>query len=264
METRADDTFYDLVQACERLLFKSHFQRLWTWQELILSNELLLACGWYSTTSQRLQASLDRLSLPCTVGIVLKSALQADINYSLLDALSKFGSYQCTEPRDHVFAMLSILHPEDRSLLTALPDYSLSITAVTVVTLKHIRQTSGQHQPCTNVTAVLLALGASHWTVSTTSMLSQAVYDVGQDLHKEARRRRSGRHSASEDMRTIVVSLTKVSSDGDVHEKIAEQYLRLRVPLSKRFVPVLGLTELDIVDCVFGDPTDASASWRLD
>ena len=68
-----------------------------------------------------------------------------DQSRSLYDLLTDFSACQCQDPRDNVFALLSLVHREERTILEQFfPDYSLTHEAVVVITISHLRDYSGK------------------------------------------------------------------------------------------------------------------------
>ena len=58
----------------------------------------------------------------------------------LVDVLLEFGGCQCQDPRDRVFAIMSLVDDQDRRALGPFfPDYSLTHDAVVIITISYLR-----------------------------------------------------------------------------------------------------------------------------
>ena len=85
-----------------------------------------------------------------------------DVRHPLHEILLRFKDCKCSDPRDKVFALLSLVNEEDKhNLGSCFPDYSLTHDAVVVITLSYLQDHHGQIITC-NSHDVFESLGASH------------------------------------------------------------------------------------------------------
>ncbi|KAI1739997.1 heterokaryon incompatibility protein-domain-containing protein [Xylaria scruposa] len=69
---------------------------------------------------------------------------------SLRKLLTRFHRFECKDPRDRVFALLSLLPKRERdSLAEYFPDYSLSKDQVVIIALAHLQHWRGYGRPVT-------------------------------------------------------------------------------------------------------------------
>ncbi|KAI0544321.1 heterokaryon incompatibility protein-domain-containing protein [Xylaria curta] len=69
---------------------------------------------------------------------------------SLRKLLTRFHRFECKDPRDRVFALLSLLPKRERdSLAEYFPDYALSTDQVIIITLSHLQHWRGYGRPVT-------------------------------------------------------------------------------------------------------------------
>ena len=135
------DPFYDneTWKSIEDVLRRPWFERLWIWQEVRLAREAYLLCGneglpWETLRRailylQRapMPAGFDRLLEPC-FKLISYGDYVAGV-FDLLDEIlenTKFAS--CSDPRDKIFAVLSLAHKQFTRGLD--PDYSKPAEAV--------------------------------------------------------------------------------------------------------------------------------------
>lgn len=126
---------------------RPNWTRTWIVQELLLARRILLlisdVCFEFDYLAERVKqghasetADLDRV-LAYVKARDVESQLTA---HSLLDRLREFGGCQCSDPRDKVFAMMSLVREDERRILDqCFPDYSLTHEAVVVITLSFLR-----------------------------------------------------------------------------------------------------------------------------
>lgn len=138
------------------LFQKSWFERLWVWQEIRLANHSsLLMCGSSTMLWSYFRNAIGILYQKSLSGadtfLATKAGLKLDQMVSLCryDDTGRelmtllFDTDRCkfTDPRDRIFALLSLLSEYDRDL-GLIPDYSKDVAEVYEdVVLKHIRST---------------------------------------------------------------------------------------------------------------------------
>ena len=121
------------------LLYRPWFERLWIWQEVRLAREALLFCGnegvqWESV--RRAMFCLHRSPQPEGIGGLIQRCLKIgddpgnklDVFEHLEIVLGDARSASCTDPRDRIFAVLSLAARSDTLGLAA--DYSKPAEAV--------------------------------------------------------------------------------------------------------------------------------------
>ena len=127
-----------------KLLSRDWFSRLWTVQEAVLAQHAIMQCGQHSMPWEALEAAAqcfwkhidcceyylqnhkEANDMFCLVNANvgrLEWSKQQLQNTSLSALLERFRAQKVTDPRDQVFALLSLLRPDQQLLL---PDYTLS------------------------------------------------------------------------------------------------------------------------------------------
>ena len=138
--TQASDHFDDETwQSVGDLLRRPWFERLWIWQEVRLAREAYLFCGnrgvpW--ETIRRAMVYLLRASKPAGFGHPVERCYNigdypgnvADVFDDLDLVLNDARSASCSDPRDKIFAVLSLAYINDTRGLD--PDYSKPAEAV--------------------------------------------------------------------------------------------------------------------------------------
>lgn len=156
--SRVDEVHLDLcrdteIRALNRLLHRQWFERLWIRQEIGLATEAVILCGklvmpWhlfrnaifaiYSLSSKLIGVLGDQdASFISRIQLVYRIC---DHRVYLLDHLrTEITDVRCTDPRDRIYGMLSLLHPSHQNM-GIIPDYSREIALVYEdVTLKFIK-----------------------------------------------------------------------------------------------------------------------------
>ena len=138
--THFNDPFDDVIwQSVGDLLSRPWFERLWIWQEVRLAREAYLFCGnegvpWESL--RRAAVYLQRASKPVGFGHLVERCYNigdypgnvADDFHNLELVLNAARSASCSDPRDKIFAVLSLAYKNDTRGLD--PDYSRPAEAV--------------------------------------------------------------------------------------------------------------------------------------
>lgn len=89
------------------------------------------------------------------------NARDSDFQQPLHELLLRFKNCKCSDPRDKVFALLSLLDSEDkRNLGCCFPDYTLTHDAVVAITLHYLQDHHGQIITCDSHD-IFESLGAS-------------------------------------------------------------------------------------------------------
>lgn len=89
---------------------------------------------------------------------------------------------KCQDPRDQVFAVLSLVEPEEREhLLRAFPDYSMNQVQVAIIALAHLKQTGwiNRLQLDSRPLEIFEALGLAHATLAERHLLMCAANAFG-------------------------------------------------------------------------------------
>ncbi|KAK3625043.1 hypothetical protein LTR56_020687 [Elasticomyces elasticus] len=140
-----------------RLARSPLFTRVWCLQELIIPENVTFHCSEQVLTLESFTILVDWAksgTLPTsytapdaaiqTIGLAadllrVRAEMRVQPGRSMRYLLETFGNSLCTDPRDKIFALLSLLTPEDE-FRGIFPDYSLSITGVVLETVKEFRR----------------------------------------------------------------------------------------------------------------------------
>lgn len=144
-----DDEGWYLDENIFDVAARPYWSRMWIVQELLLAQRIRLYISgvsfdfWDLTDALRhKQAAANTEDLRRLLAYA--KARDADhriLRRPLLDLLLEFGDCQCQDPRDKVFAIMSLLGDADkRALGPYFPDYSLTHDAVVIITLSHLRR----------------------------------------------------------------------------------------------------------------------------
>ena len=130
---------YKIWSSVTDLLQRPWFERLWIWQEVRLAKEAYLFCGnegvpWESF--RRAMAYLLRVSKPAEFGQAIEHCYRicdypdyvTDVVDTLKHMLGSARSASCSDPRDKIYAVLSLAHESETRGLDA--DYSKPAGAV--------------------------------------------------------------------------------------------------------------------------------------
>ena len=134
-DTRSLLTFSsDEVRSVESLLNRPWFSRLWVWQEILLAgNNAIVVCGSCTILWHSLRQTMYYLNSKQFSPSIGPSQLHARLSYILI--ISHLGGYvsfggliqrtaacRCSDPRDRVYAVLSLLHKSEKDINIE-PDY---------------------------------------------------------------------------------------------------------------------------------------------
>jgi hypothetical protein len=157
--------FENVLEIAER----AYWSRMWIVQELVLARRIRLHVS---------DKSFDFDDLAGAVKDMLKSDDAEDLSrllayveardfdnidtqQALHELLLRFKECRCSDPRDNVFALLSLVNEDDKYHLgNCFPDYSLTHDAVVVMTLHYLQDHYEQIIACDSH-ALFESLGAS-------------------------------------------------------------------------------------------------------
>ena len=190
-------------QAAIELLAHEFWRRLWILQELVFATAVNVSCGGIDVPLSQFFALKDNLArlerrehptgghtlylvqrqkAARSSSIVMELGTRPSVNsedrpaYPLLNLLTLKTGMRATDPRDHIFALLSLLPQSEWPLA---PDYSLDVREVfTMVTLKVI--TTMRSLECLRLcTLRLMAVPSPHqWNVKTCKAYKVRVEDL--------------------------------------------------------------------------------------
>ena len=118
--------------AISRLLDRDWFKRLWIWQEVNLATEVIVLCGTYILSWMVIQNAVFSIckktwaqyyNINWSHRRLLYNLCQGPKGLSLDKLIDNTKHSLCSDPRDRIFALFSLLSAYDR-LLTIEPDYS--------------------------------------------------------------------------------------------------------------------------------------------
>ena len=137
------------MSAAENVCARSYFRRLWIVQEILLSKEIYLYCGYDVLAWNTLQkltvdygednefvtrgkcSSYVKLALARRQGILTK-------NWSLVELVDCFAAQECSDTRDKIYGMLGLLPvaKDSASALRLTPDYDLPEVGVALQVIR--------------------------------------------------------------------------------------------------------------------------------
>jgi hypothetical protein len=141
-------------QPLTQLLQRSWFRRLWVRQEIGQARGVLVVIGMFSLSWPILHDAVAALSSANTkfeeaLGLwkvsikqllSLVSRLGIHRQYSIGSLRRDVSGLECTDPRDRIYGILSLLNPTDQ-LLEIVPDYSPTVVELyTMITMRFTRQ----------------------------------------------------------------------------------------------------------------------------
>lgn len=147
---------------------RPYWTRMWIVQELLLARRIRLhmsgASFDFDDFAQCVKNEPDSATEDLRRVLAYVNSRENNVlgsSESLLDLLLKFGACQCQDPKDNVFAIMSLVNNQDRQFLdTIFPDYSLTHEAVVVITLSYLREVC-QQQVSTESSELFESLGVS-------------------------------------------------------------------------------------------------------
>ncbi|OQN96190.1 hypothetical protein B0A48_17697 [Cryoendolithus antarcticus] len=125
--------------ARDALVRRRYWTRLWVYQELILARQARIVCGYGSMTYADLETLLWSVDGDYDTHRICY-AVSRGPTYDLCEALAQFSTCQCADERDRIFAVLSIVGPDERKvLLQILPEYSTTMKQLIDMARIHVR-----------------------------------------------------------------------------------------------------------------------------
>ncbi|OQO05974.1 hypothetical protein B0A48_10070 [Cryoendolithus antarcticus] len=157
---RISTGYKDIVSVVKRLSRAELFTRMWCAQELLVPKDLYFMCGTHVISFDHSQQLL-----------ALRASYRASKGtpYAPLQSLLvTFQEAKCLDPRDKVFAVLSLLKP-DNTLRDVFPDYTLTqrniiLKTVLEIRRQHVKSSHSESLAKVAETCALLlkAFGVSH------------------------------------------------------------------------------------------------------
>ncbi|GAA92051.1 hypothetical protein RIB2604_03900190 [Aspergillus luchuensis] len=112
-------------RALKILLERPLFTRLWFLVEALLAPNLELLCGAHSAPWPKAPFALAHDDVPIPDWLFRKEHWYGLTDRDLLPILAQASSYECSDPRDKVFAVLSLISQSELK-----PDYTVSVETV--------------------------------------------------------------------------------------------------------------------------------------
>jgi hypothetical protein len=135
-----DLTFNEVEWSALHSVFsRPWFERLWVRQEVLLAGSIILTCGFSGMPWHFFRSAAKCLfEKPRPIGIDgawndlthIAVLVTFDVPSSLGHLIYQTRYCKCSDPRDRVYAVLSLLKEEDRKRWIIKPDYTNSISAV--------------------------------------------------------------------------------------------------------------------------------------
>lgn len=154
--TTVESSEWLLCDNVPELAERPYWSRMWIVQELLLADHIRVHVGDISFDFNELsyQVHLREAADTEDIGQLLayieaRDTDHMEIQHPLHEILLRFKDGQCSDPRDKVFALLSLVNEEDRRVLGhCFPNYSLTHDAVVVITLSYLRDFHNQTITC--------------------------------------------------------------------------------------------------------------------
>lgn len=166
--TTVESSGWLLCDNIDELAERPYWSRMWIIQELLLANHIRVHVGNISFDFHELSyqvrgrqgANIQDLG-QLLAYIEAREPDNMDIQHPLHEILLRFKDCQCSDPRDKVFALLSLVNEQDQRVLgCCFSDYSLTHDAVIVITLSYLRDFQNQIITCDSHD-LFTSLGAS-------------------------------------------------------------------------------------------------------
>lgn len=202
-----------MLKACDALMTRRSWTRIWIQQEMLLQTNVMLFCGEYQQPLYPLITWYERSKFRVTVYSRGGGQYQVGTNWDFFGSLSRFRKMvrqptlleivfyfrKCDskDRRDKIFALISLVEgPEREALKGVLPNYSLSLNEVIKVVLRHIRSFSGQRRCAKQLDSILIPLGEPGDT-----LCHRATFTEYTTLQRNAKEGRSLRRAVSQEER---------------------------------------------------------------
>lgn len=126
-----------LAKKMEQLFLVGYWKRMWVVQEYLLAREITLQTDRSQMDGFELQFFFEMTTMEIAMDhrlcksvpdspMATQMMVPALSETSLGELIGKFADWRCTDPRDHVYALLSLMNPEDPGYGELVPDYSKS------------------------------------------------------------------------------------------------------------------------------------------
>jgi hypothetical protein len=161
---------WDLSENIIDIAERPYWSRTWIVQELLLAKQIRLHVSGVSFDFHELAHHVTNNEASNTEDLrrILAYTKARDVDnignpQPLLDILLQFGACQCSDPRDNIFAVMSLLNHQDKQVLGRyFPDYTLTHDAVVAITLSYLRDYCGHRDRISHDSKeVLDSLGVS-------------------------------------------------------------------------------------------------------
>ncbi|KAJ9318617.1 hypothetical protein DTO271D3_1279 [Paecilomyces variotii] len=127
------------LRKCLRVLFqRPYFTRLWAVQEVLLAKDLEIVSGRHSASWPKWLSKFVDLSLQVPPWLFRDESWYGFTGQDLLRILLKTSSYECSDPRDRVFAVLGLIYENDITADYRLPVESI-YTGITAYIIKNCK-----------------------------------------------------------------------------------------------------------------------------
>ncbi|KAL1861035.1 hypothetical protein Plec18170_001550 [Paecilomyces lecythidis] len=114
------------LRKCLRTLFqRPYFTRVWAAQEVLLARDLQIFSGRYSAFWPKWASKLVDHGLHVPPWLFRNQSWYGFTGRDLLRILLNMSPYECSDPRDRIFAVLGLIYENDIN-----PDYKLSVESV--------------------------------------------------------------------------------------------------------------------------------------
>ena len=147
--TTMEEDMWALDDHLFEISWRPYWSRMWIVQELLQAREVRFFVSDASFDFRLLADVVEYRDISHDQGVqrILKFIKARHDNSSpyrtLHELLIEFSDCECQDPRDNVFALLSLVEPSERSVLEQyFPDYTLSHDAVVAITLSHLQNHS--------------------------------------------------------------------------------------------------------------------------
>lgn len=139
------------VSLIDELLANPYWSRMWIIQELMLSKNVVVLYGYVSLKWKDIVGPVNAWATVKpkwrkTAGYKMilmtgRAPYMQEHGYALGELMRRLEYSECTDPRDRIFALLSLTEKEERKLLSAIfPDYTISTEKVMLITMAYLKQ----------------------------------------------------------------------------------------------------------------------------
>lgn len=154
--TTVDTENWDFGDDVQDIANRPYWTRFWVVQEFLLARQIHIWCSGNVTDEAHFKAAMgletemdlngpegyEQSSTSKLKALQLLTGRQPDrhpeLKQSLYELLLHHRNFDCKDPRDRVFSLLSLMHEDDQTKLYSIfPDYNLSHDEVVVITLSY-------------------------------------------------------------------------------------------------------------------------------